>query len=88
MRKITFTPESFLEYNELARSDKALHRKIISLVNDIARNPFQGIGKPEPLKYDFAGCWSRRINHEDRLIYKVTDEEIFILSCKEHYDDR
>jgi toxin YoeB len=88
MRKITFTPESFSEYNEIARADKVLHRKIITLITDIARNPFQGIGKPEPLKYDFAGCWSRRITQEDRLIYKVTDEEIFIVSCKEHYDDR
>jgi toxin YoeB len=88
MRKITFTPESFGDFNELARSDKSLYRKILSLITDISRTPFQGLGKPEPLKYEFSGYWSRRIDQENRLIYKVTDEEIFILSCKEHYSDR
>jgi toxin YoeB len=57
------------------------------LLQDIQSNPFQGIGKPEPLKGNFSGLWSRRINDEHRLVYKVTDELIIVYSCYGHYED-
>ena len=59
--------------------------RILKLVIDIQRDPFDGIGKPEPLKYDFGGCWSRRIDQEHRLIYQVTETKIRILACRYHY---
>jgi toxin YoeB len=69
-----------------ANRDKKIHDRIIALINDVARNPFKGIGKPEPLKYDLKGWWSRRITDEHRLVYKVTDDEVIILSCYSHYE--
>jgi toxin YoeB len=57
----------------------------IDLVLEIKRSPFSGIGKPEPLKHEFAGCWSRRIDQEHRLVYEVTPEKIRILACRYHY---
>jgi toxin YoeB len=56
------------------------------LLKDISRTPFQGIGKPEPLKYKYSGFWSRRIDEEHRLIYQVRDDEILIAKCRFHYD--
>ena len=61
-------------------------KKINDLIKDIQRNPHSGIGKPEPLKYDLAGYWSRRIDHEHRLVYQVIDNDLRIISCKYHYD--
>ncbi|HEV2884223.1 MAG TPA: Txe/YoeB family addiction module toxin [Pyrinomonadaceae bacterium] len=63
--------------------NKAL--RIISLIREIQRDPFRGIGKPEPLKHEFKGCWSRRIDQEHRLVYQVKDERIRILACRYHY---
>jgi len=63
--------------------DKAL--KIIKLIKDVQRDPFRGIGKPEPLQHELTGCWSRRIDQEHRLIYQVTSEKIRILACRYHY---
>jgi toxin YoeB len=57
----------------------------VELIKDIDRNPFSGIGKPEPLKYELQGYWSRRITDEHRLVYKATSEEVLIISCKFHY---
>ena len=59
--------------------------RIGELLQDILRNPFAGIGKPEPLKHEFKGFWSRRINSEHRLIYKVTEEQIIVATCYSHY---
>ncbi|MBD2167656.1 Txe/YoeB family addiction module toxin [Calothrix membranacea FACHB-236] len=87
MQNITFAPEAFAQFNEWATEDKKIHRKIISLINDILRQPFTGLGKPEPLKHELSGYWSRRITDEHRLVYKVTETEIIILSCRFHYDD-
>ena len=84
-RKIVFESSAFADFNDWARLDKKIHRKIIELIKDIDRNPFKGLGKPEPLKHDLKGYWSRRINQEHRLVYKMTNEEIIILSCKYHY---
>jgi len=65
--------------------DKAILQKIKKLIVSIQENPFTGIGKPEPLKYNFSGLWSRRINLEHRMIYEVTEDLITILSLKGHY---
>jgi toxin YoeB len=62
-----------------------LYKKIFSLLKDIQESPFVGIGKPEPLKENLSGWWSRRINREHRLIYKINKQEIIILSCRYHY---
>lgn len=87
MRKITFTTDGFKEYNQLLEKDFSLMQKIQLLIRDIQENPFKGLGKPEPLKGDFSGFWSRRITHEHRLIYRVTNEAIEIIKCFGHYND-
>jgi toxin YoeB len=87
MKNITFAPEAFEQFNDWAAEDKKIHRKIVTLINDILRQPFTGLGKPEPLKYELSGYWSRRITDEHRLVYEVTETEIIILSCRFHYDD-
>ena len=85
MRKPVFTPEGWEEFTEWAREDLKMVKKIIELLDDTAQTPFTGIGKPEPLKYNLRGCWSRRITREHRLVYEVTDEFIVVLACKYHY---
>lgn len=87
MKNITFAPEAFEQFNDWAAQDKKIHRKIITLINDILRQPFTGLGKPEPLKHELSGYWSRRITDEHRLVYGVTETEVIILSCRFHYDD-
>ena len=87
MRNITFTPKAFEDFTGWAKQDKKIYRKIVSLINDTLRQPFTGIGKPEALKHDLKGCWSRRITDEHRLVYKVTETEIVIVSCRFHYND-
>jgi toxin YoeB len=67
------------------REDKKIYTKIVTLIKDIQRDPFSGLGKPEALKHDLSGLWSRRITQEHRLVYNVTDQEIVIVSCKFHY---
>jgi len=73
------------QFKEWERTNKKMLRKIAMLLSDSRKNPFAGIGKPEPLKHDLKGCWSRRISKEHRLVYKVTDEGIIVISCKYHY---
>lgn len=85
MRKIVFEKTSFDDFTAWPKTDKKIYAKIIALISDILSTPFTGIGKPEPLKHQLKGYWSRRINHEHRLIYKVTDDELLIISCKYHY---
>ena len=75
----------FEDYNEWILNDKKVAKKIILLIKDISRTPFSGIGKPEPLKYELSGYWSREITKEHRLVYKTEDDIIEILSCKFHY---
>lgn len=84
-RRIVFEANSFADFNDWIRRDRKLHKKIIALIKDIERSPFSGLGKPEPLKHDLSGYWSRRIDNEHRLIYEVTDNEIVIVSCRYHY---
>jgi toxin YoeB len=70
----------------IIKTDKKKLKRINDLIKDISRQPFDGIGKPEPLKYKYAGFWSRRIDDEHRLIYQVKDNELFIAKCRFHYD--
>jgi len=86
MRLITFEKNAFEEYQEWIEIDRKLAIRIGQIIKDILRDPFKGIGKPEALKGDFKGYWSRRINEEHRLIYKVTTDSIIIISCYSHYN--
>jgi len=87
-RKILFIEQAFEEYNQWAIKDMEAFKKIASMIKEIRRTPFSGIGKPEALKYDLKGFWSRRITGGDRLVYSVTDEHVYIISCKYHYGDK
>lgn len=81
-----FVDESWEDYLYWQKTDKNMLLKINNLLKDISRTPFTGIGKPEPLKYKYKGYWSRRIDGELRLIYKVKDDAIQIAKCRFHYD--
>ena len=84
--KIVFVDESWEDYLYWQKTDKYKLKKINELIKDIARNPFDGLGKPEALKHKYVGFWSRRIDHEHRLIYRVVEDEIQIAKCRFHYD--
>jgi toxin YoeB len=84
--KIIFTNNSWEDYISWQSEDKKILKKINDLIKDIRRTPHSGAGKPEPLKYDLAGFWSRRIDREHRLVYQVIEDEILIYSCRYHYD--
>jgi len=75
------------EYLQFYNTDKTIIKKIHALINDIDRNGNEGIGKPESLKYELSGYWSRRITSEHRLIYAIVDGEIYIVQVCGHYDD-
>lgn len=81
-----FSDESWEDYLFWQQTDKAKVKRINALLKDILRQPFEGIGKPEPLRFKYSGFWSRRIDAEHRLIYKVEGEEILIAKCRFHYD--
>jgi toxin YoeB len=83
---IIFSKNAWEDYTSWLTEDKTMLKKINDLVKEIQRAPYEGKGKPEPLKYDLAGLWSRRIDREDRLVYQVKENEILIFSCKYHYD--
>ena len=82
---ISFDNSAFVDYLQWEEEDKKIFDKINTLIKEISRDPFRGTGKPEPLKGDWSGHWSRRITKEHRLIYKVYPEHIFIASCRNHY---
>jgi toxin YoeB len=73
------------DYLYWQQTDKKLLKRINRLLKEITRHPFEGIGDPEPLKHNRSGYWSRRIDHEHRLVYKVTDKSILIVQCRYHY---
>jgi len=85
VRSIEFDPAAFDDLAWWAQEDRGQAIRIIRLVADTQRDPFSGIGKPEPLKHELAGCWSRRIDQEHRLVYQVLTEKIRILACRYHY---
>ncbi|MFT7591271.1 MAG: toxin YoeB [bacterium] len=84
--KYVFVNESWEDYLYWQKTDKNKLKKTNELLKEIARNPFDGIRKSEPLKHKYAGFWSRRIDSEPRLIYQYTDDEILIAKCRFHYD--
>jgi len=81
-----FVDESWEDYLYWQKTNIKYVKKINNLLKDIARTPFSGLGKPEPLKHKYKGFWSRRIDNEHRLIYAVRDDEILIAKCRFHYD--
>lgn len=85
MRDVIFRGTSFSDFNEWRNADKNIYNKIVELIEETRRTPFEGKGKPEPLKHHFKGCWSRRISGEHRLIYKFDQKSIEIISCRFHY---
>jgi toxin YoeB len=85
--KTTFTKIAWEDYLSWQNEDKKMLKKINALIEEIIRTPFEGRGKPEPLKYDLTGYWSRRIDQEHRLVYQFKQGEVLIYSCRFHYDD-
>ena len=85
--KIVFSKNSWEDYISWQKEDKKILKKINELIKDIQKTPYEGIGKPEPLKYDLTGLWSRRIDREHRLVYQIRGEELLIYSCRFHYDN-
>jgi len=84
--KYIFVDESWEDYIYWQKTNKKILGKINDLLKDISRNPFEGLGNPEPLKYKYKGYWSYRIDCEHRLIYRVKDDEVHIVKCRFHYD--
>lgn len=84
--KYIFVDESWEDYQYWLKTDRKILERINELIKDISRNPYSGLGKPEPLKYKYKGFWSRRITDEHRLIYQVKDDDLFIVKCRFHYD--
>lgn len=83
--KLIWSVESWNDYLFWQETDKRMVRKINELIKDIRRTPFEGKGKPEPLKYHLAGFWSRRITEEHRLVYSITNDALLIAACRYHY---
>ncbi len=83
---LTFTENAWEDYIYWQANEKKILKRVNELLKDIQRNPTSGIGKPEPLKYDLAGYWSRRIDREHRLVYQAIDNELLIYACRYHYD--
>jgi len=85
-RIISFENSAFDDYSDWAFNDRKIFNKIVKLIKEIQRTPFEGTGNPEHLKHDKNDLWSRRITLEHRLVYEVLDDKIIIYSCKGHYD--
>ena len=88
--RISFTPQAWEDYLYWQTTDKKMLKRInlllLLLIKDIRRSPFEGKGKPEPLKYELSGLWSRRITEEHRLVYEVTEDALTLTQCRFHYD--
>ena len=84
MRKV-WTDDAWDDYLWWQRHDRKMLKRINQLIRDVERDPFNGIGKPEPLRGELSGMWSRRISQEDRLVYEVADGQLIIYSAKDHY---
>jgi len=85
VRSLEFDVTAFEDLAWWIEQDRQKALRIVSLIKDVQRDPFKGVGKPEPLKHELKGCWSRRIDQEHRLVYQVTQEKIRILACRFHY---
>ena len=82
---LKFSDNAWDDYLYWQKQDKKILKRINELIKEIKRDPFKGKGEPEPLKYNWSGFWSRRINREHRLVYAVEDGEILIAQCRYHY---
>jgi toxin YoeB len=87
-RRIVFGPNGWADYLYWQTQDHKTLDRINALVRECQRDPFRGIGKPEPLKREYTGCWSRRIDDGNRFIYRVTAGDLEIIACRYHYGDR
>ncbi len=83
--RLTWSLNAWEDYLYWQQIDKKLLKRINKLIKDIMRNPFDGIGDPEPLKHSWSGYWSRRINREHRLVYKIEGSTVIIAQCRYHY---
>jgi len=88
MTRIIFSKNAWEDYISWQTEDKKTLKKINALIKDIQRTPYEGIGKPEPLKFDLAGLWSRRIDLEHRLVYRIDGSDLLIIACRYHYDKK
>ena len=84
-RKLVFSDEAWEDYLHWQDTDRSMVRRINQLIKDIRRSPYEGIGKPEPLKHQLAGWWSRRIDAEHRFVYRVTEQAVEIATLRHHY---
>lgn len=85
MRSIEFDPEAWDDFSYWLGADRKMARRFVRLIGEVQRSPFEGIGKPEPLKGDLSGYWSRRIDDEHRLVYRVDDKVVMILKARYQY---
>ncbi len=85
MKNLEFDADAFEDLAWWIENDRKKALKIIKLIREVQRNPFEGTGQPEALKHDLSGCWSRRIDQEHRIVYEVLDDKIRILACRFHY---
>ena len=86
MSKLVFSESAWQDYLYWQTQDKKTLKKINLLLQDIVRNGYEGMGKPEPLKENLSGFWSRRIDDKNRIVYRISEEYIEIIQCKEHYE--
>jgi toxin YoeB len=86
LRNIVFHPQGWEDFTYWATADKKMLRRLLRLIEEARRTPFEGTGKPEPLRRNLSGLWSRRID-EHRLVYGATDDELIIIQARYHYDD-
>lgn len=84
--KLVFSSKAWENYLYWQATDKAMLKRINALIKDIQRDPFEGIGKPEPLRHSLTGYWSRRLNDEHRIVYKISDDSLFIAQLRYHYN--
>lgn len=84
--QLVFTETAWADYQWFQDRDRKLLKRINALIRDVLRSPYEGIGKPEALKANLSGYWSRRINDEHRLVYRVKDTDLVIVACRYHYD--
>ena len=84
-RKLIFSDEAWEDYLHWQETDRSMVRRINQLIKDVRRSPYEGIGKPEPLKHQLAGWWSRRIDAEHRFVYRVTENAVEIATLRHHY---
>ena len=84
--RLEFEPQAFEDLQHWVQFQAKMAKRLLRMIEETRRDPFGGIGKPEPLKGDLSGCWSKRIDDEHRLIYKVTGDALIIMQCRFHYE--